>query len=66
MRSPLRRREAGMSTEEDREYDAAERGYGAGDPDANAETPPQEQQRPEHGGAEAGDDTDRITDPEED
>jgi len=55
-----------MGTDEDRDYDAAERGYGAGDADVNEETPPQEQQRPEHGGTEAGDDTEHVPNEEED
>lgn len=44
-----------METAQDRDYDAAERGYGAAEPDVDEETPPQAQQQPEHGGREAGD-----------
>jgi hypothetical protein len=40
---------------EDRDYDGAQRGYGGAEADVNEDTPPQEQQQPEHGGREAGD-----------
>jgi hypothetical protein len=45
-----------MSTD-DRDYDGAQRGYGGAEADVNENTPPQEQQQPEHGGREAGDAT---------
>lgn len=49
-----------MSTEEDRDDDSAQRGYGAADPEADKDTPAQEQQRPEQ---ERSDSDDEATDP---
>jgi len=43
--------------DEDREYNEAQPGYGSGDADVNENTPPQEQQRPEHDRTDTGDAT---------
>jgi hypothetical protein len=37
-----------MEKAEDREYEAAQSGYGAAEPEADEDTPPQDQQQPEH------------------
>jgi hypothetical protein len=54
-----------MRTNEDRDYDAAQPGYGAADEESHEDTPPQEQQQPEHEQAGAPEADERDSAPRE-